>query len=275
MERQRLRWVTIAILATSAVAGSAAAQQADAPPLPEIIFRALARAEAQDESKADLRFESIVETEVRSLDSDGETTKRTTLRSRRYPLAGAVYEELIERDGQPLTASERREEAKKREAFNRKAKEAAASGNVIETNDERQVRFDSDLMSRYRASVVGEAEIGDDTCWVVAFEPREGRLPEESRMDRTMNKSAGRLYITQENSAIARIEFELQRPVSYLWGLIASLRRASGRLDFERVEPNVWLPKQYDISIDLRILFRTTRRHIVRTWHERTRIEPG
>ena len=283
MGRRRLRWATTAILSATALAAHAPtvaatvaeSQPADRPPLPEIIARAVARAEAQDEAKAELRFESIIETVVRSLDGDGEPTETNTMRSRRHPIAGAVYEEAIERNGQPLTANERRDETRKREAFRRKAEEAAASGEVVETNDERQVRFDGDLMTRYRATLVGEAVIGNDTCWVVAFEPREGRLPEDTRMDRALNKSTGRIYITQADAAVSRIEFELQRPVSYVWGLVASLRRASGRLDFERVEPDVWLPKRFDIRIDLRIFFRTTRRHIVRTWVERMHAEPS
>ncbi len=248
-------------------------QRDDTPPLNEIIGRALDRARAQDEAKAELRFQSIVETTVRLLDEDERVTETDTSRSRRYPIEGAVYEEVIRRNGRPLTDDERRDEAEKREKFRRKAAEAAADGETIETNDERQVRFDGDLMARYHASVVGDAVVNGDLCWVVEFEPRDGRLPEETRMDRALNNSAGRIYITQDEAAVSRIEFELQEPVSYVWGLIASLRKASGRLDFARAEPDVWLPTLFDIRVDLRILFRTTRRHIVRTWIERTRAQ--
>ena len=42
---------------------------------------------------------------------------------------------------------------------------------------------------------------------------------------------------------MTRIDFELLRPVRYLWGVIASLTEAAGRLEFERLEEGVWLPR--------------------------------
>ncbi len=281
MGRHLRRWTAVVILAASALQAQAparpvsvaAGQPITPPPLDEIIGRALARAKAQDEAAAELRFESIVETTVMFLDDDGEITEINTSRARRYAIEGSVYEELIERDGRTLTKDERRDEHEKREAFRRKAAEATGSGEVVETNDERQIRFDRDLMARYHASMVGEAVIRDELCWVIKFEPRAGRLSKNRRIDRALNNSSGRIYITQKEAAVSRIEFKLQRPVLYLWGLIAALRDASGRLDFERAEPNVWLPKMFDIRSDLRIFFRRTRRHVIRTWVERTHAE--
>ena len=48
-----------------------------------------------------------------------------------------------------------------------------------------------------------------------------------------------------------RVEFEMGEPVRYLWGFIATLKSATGRLEFERVEPDVWLPQSFDFAIDL------------------------
>jgi hypothetical protein len=126
------------------------------PPVAEIIRRAVTRAEAQDKGEAELRFES--------LNDQAEVTDTETTLHRRYALEGAVYEELIERDGEPLSEPDARSEAKRRADFRREAKEAAASGSVLETNDERQVRFDENLMARYEAAVVGEDTVRGERC---------------------------------------------------------------------------------------------------------------
>ena len=232
----------------------------------------MARAKAQDETKIELQFESRIVSRTDSLDGDGKATETNLEVYRRYPLEGLVYEELVETNGRPLTEDEARKERKKRDTFIREVREKAERGEEYETGDERTVRFDDELMSRYRASVIGTALVDGAPTWVVDFEPREGKLPEHSRMDKALNRSSGRLYIAQRDYGIARIEFQMRRPVKYMWGLLATLRRVDGQLNFERVEENVWLPKSFDLAIDLRIFIRRTRRHISREWAERKRL---
>jgi len=130
-------------------------RSSESVPLAEIIARAVARAARQDEAGSELLFESIVSTTVDSLNGDGEVTESATTVHRRYPLEGAVHEELIERNGQRLSEAEVREEEERREEFRRRAREAAASGETLETNDERQVRFNDELMARFEAKIVG------------------------------------------------------------------------------------------------------------------------
>lgn len=242
------------------------------PPVSEIMRRAVTRAAAQDEDEAELRFESLVETTVESLNDQADVTKTETTLHRRYALDGAVYEELIERDGEPLSEEDARDEAKRRADFRREVQEAEAGGKVLETNDERQVRFDEDLMARYEAEVVGEATVRGERCWVISFAPRDGELPQSTRIDRALNQSSGKLYVSQIDYGVMQIDFRLLRPVRYVWGLVASLSRANGQLEFERVEPDIWLPSSFTIRIDLRVFFVTQRRYIVRRWLERHRV---
>lgn len=243
------------------------------PPVGEIIRRAVARAASQDEDKAELRFESVVMTTVESLNDEAEVTSTETTVHRRYALEGAVYEELIERDGEPLSESDARNEAKRRADFRREAQAAETRGTVVETNDERQVRFDEDLMARYTAEVVGEETVRGERCWVIGFKPRDGKLPQRTRIDRALNRSSGELYVSQHDYGVTQIDFRLLRPVRYIWGLVGSLNRATGQLEFERVGPNTWLPTSFDVRVDLRVFFVTQRRHIVRRWVERRHVQ--
>ena len=242
------------------------------PPVSDIVRRAVARASAQDESEAELQFETLVATIIESLNDKGEVTETETTLHRRYALEGAVYEELIERDDEPLDESDARNEAKRRADFRREVQEAAAGGRVLETNDERQVRFDEDLMARYEAEVVGEETVRGERCWVISFIPRDGELPRNTRIDRALNQSSGELYVSQKDYGVMQIDFRLLRPVRYVWGLVASLSRATGQLEFERVEPDIWLPSTFDVRIDLRVFLVTQRRHIERRWVERRRV---
>lgn len=243
------------------------------PPVGEIVKRMLARAKRQDERGAELRYESRITAATRTLDEDGEVTKTETTVHRRYPVEGELFEELIERDGRPLDADERREQGERRDAFARGARERAREGGGrAETNDERQVRLGPELIERYQASVVGLETVRGEPCWVVAFAPRAGKLPERTRIDKALNRSSGTMYVARADHGLARVDFRMDEPVRYLWG-IATLRRAEGSLEFERVEPDVWLPKRYDFRMELRVLFRTRRQQVVREWVERRHLE--
>ena len=246
----------------------------DEPSAGAIIEHVVERASRQDESGVELEFESLIRTTVDSYDGDGSVTNTETTLHKRYALEGMLYEELVEQNGAPLNDDENREERENREKFVRDVRERARRGEELETNDERQVRLDRDLIERFRATVTGEEEVRGETAWVVSFEPRPGKLPEKTRIDKTLNRSTGTLYIAQRDHGVMRIEFELQRPIRYLWGLIATLRHAEGRLEFARVEPDVWLPQAYEMEIDLRVFFRGRRQLVAREWVERRRVGP-
>ena len=240
-----------------------------------IIERAIERAQLQDETGVELEFESLILTTVDSFNGDGKVTKTETTLHKRYALEGVLYEELVERNGQPLTDEEIRDVHKEREKFAREVRERARRGEEIETNDERDVRFDRDLFDRFQASVTGVEDIRGESAWVLFFEPRPGKLPEHTRMDKALNRSSGRLYIAQRDYGVMRIEFEMQEPMRYLWGLIATLKSAMGRLDFARVESDIWLPHTFDLEIDLRIFFRNRHQQVMREWVDRQHVGPA
>ena len=248
-------------------AETAAADRSSALTADDILQRVFERAATQDESGVELTYEYIVASTVESLNGDGEVTDVEMARYHRYPLEGFLYEELIERDGESLDDDDAREEQKKREDFIREARAHAERGEEYEP-DEMMVRFDRELMDRYHTTLDGTEMIRSYACWILRFEPREGRLPDNRRIDKALNRSTGRLWIAQDDYGVVRIAFEMREPFRYLWGLVASLRHAAGQLDFERVDGNVWTPATVDLQLDLRIFFKGIRRHIRQDWEE-------
>lgn len=233
----------------------------------EIVNLAVERAEMQYQSGLKLSFESVVESRIETLDGNGEVTRVETERYRRYPLEGHLYREVIARDGRPLDADAVRDETKKKAKFIREARLHAARGERYEP-DAASIRFDRQLMERYQATLVGTEEIQGHGCWVIRFEPRAGRLPDVRSMDKALNRSTGFLWITRNGQHVARISFELQRPVHYLWGVLATLRSVEGQLDYEAFQPDIWMPKRLDLQLDLRVLFslKAIRRRIRSDW---------
>jgi len=232
------------------------------PSAPAILERAFERAIAQDAEGLELGFEYVLDSTVESLNGDGVATDTETARYRRYALEGLLYEELIAQDGQPLDGEEARDEVERRAEFVEEARKHAERGEPYEPN-EMAVRFDRELMGRYDTMLIGTGAVGDHICWVLGFEPREGKLPDNRSIDKALNRSTGRLWIAQDDYGVARISFEMQEPFRYLWGLAATLRHAAGQLDFERIDHNLWIPARFDLELDLRVFFKGIRRRIM------------
>ena len=246
------------------------------PSAERILELALQRAKSNDDGGAELALESLVESTVETLSGDGAVVEVESVRRRRYPLAGEMYEELVARDGEELDEREARKEAKRRAAFVREARKRSARGEEFEPKD-RRMRFDRKLMGRYRPVLTGTEEVRGYRCWVVAFAPRSGRLPSNGAMDRALNQSTGKLWILQSNYELARIVFEMQTPVRYFWGLFATLKQVDGRIDFDAVGSGIWLPSRFQLELDLSLLagVKSVRRRIGIRWMDYQPVEVG
>mgnify|MGYP001381736238 CR=1 FL=1 len=227
-----------------------------------ILDRAIERIETQDESGLELNFESIVLYTVEKLNGDGEITDTETTKYRRYPLEGLLYEELIERNGLPLNEDDVRKAEKDKREFIKEVQKHAERGEDYEPDEYSSVQFNREMMSRYNIELVDTDTLREDLCWVLQFVPREGKLPDNKRMDKALNRSTGKIWVTQNDYGVARVSFKMQKPFRYLWGIVATLRRAEGQLDFIRVSPKTWYPSNVDINLDLNVFFRGIRRHI-------------
>lgn len=267
---------TVRMIALSTlVFGSAAAQikeNASAKMLPtaqEIIDRAVARAEAQYQSLADAAFESRVIYSVQYLDENRSITKTELTRHRQYPIHGALFEELVEKNGRPVDSKELRSEEKKRQDFIREVKKRTARGDHPQPESQPGIRFNREFVDRYHLIMVGTEIIRGHTCWVIAFEPKPGKLPVRNRMDRALNQSTGKFWVSQDDYGLARIEFALRKPFEYWGGFLAVIRNTDGRMDYTRVDSNVWLPSDFELKLDLQIMMvKDIRRLITKKWSD-------
>ncbi len=227
-----------------------------------VLDHAIGRGEMQDESGLELDFESIVLYTVEKLNGDGEITDTETTKYRRYPLEGLLYEELIERNGLPLNEDDVRKAEKDKREFIKEVQKHAGRGEDYEPAEYSSVQFNRETMSRYNIELVGTETVREEQCWVLQFVPREGKLPDNKRMDKALNRSTGKMWVTQNDYGVARVSFEMQKPIRSFLGIAATLRQADVQIDFVRMSPKVWYPSNVDIDLDLTVFFRGMRRHI-------------
>lgn len=258
------------------MAVAAAAQQKIVPEslsAQEIVDRAVARAEAQHNSQADVRFESHVVMSIQSLDAAGKVTETDLTQYRQYPLSGALFEEVIARNGRRLNARERKDEEGNKKKFIREVAKRKQRGLHPQPLKRPGIRFGDQLMRRYRYRTLRTENIDRHRCWVIAFEPKEGALPVDEMMDHALNQSTGTLWVAQDDYGVARLDFVMRKPFKYWAGLLAVIRDTEGRLDFQQVEPDLWMPVNFDLKLDLNVMMvKNIRRHIIKKWTDYTRL---
>lgn len=238
------------------------------PTAQQVLELALQRIDRNDASSVELAFKCVVDTTVESLNAQHEAVSVSKLRLLRYPLAGVMFDEVVERDGQPLAAKDAVKERKRKQRFLQSAAQRSSRGGERPGRDKRGVRFDRRMMERYEVSLQATEAVRGQVCWVLAYEPRSGPLPRSEPMDEALNRSTGRLWIAQLDHALVRATFRLQSPVRYLWGILATLRAADGGVEFGRVAPGVWLPSRFRIDLDLKLLggVKSVRRRVRSEW---------
>jgi hypothetical protein len=262
------------------IAAGASFSQADGPvstnePLSaqEIVERAVERAENQHNSMIEANFSSEAVTKNHSLDGDGTITETETFRYLQYPLSGAVFEELVEKNGRPLDEKEKQEEEKRKQEFIREVEKSRTRGDYVQPSKEEAIRFNREFTDRYIYKLERTETVREHSCWVVSFEPKQGKLPTRNRMDRALNKTTGLMWISRDDYGLVRVEFALREPFKYWGGILAVVRNTDGTVDYTRVEPNVWLPLHFDLKLDIKVmLLKNIRRLIIKDWFNYKRV---
>jgi hypothetical protein len=237
------------------------------PSAQAIVDRAVARAEAQHALLVDAQFESQVYMSIQSLEAGGQVTETELTSYHQYQLHGALFEELIAQDGRALSARERNAEEKNKTKFIRDVEKRKKQGLHPQPEKRPGIRFGDQLMLRYRFKMLRTEEVGRHRCWVIAFEPKDGELPVQEMMDHALNQSTGSLWVAQDDYGLVRFDFVMSKPFKYWAGLLAVIRNTEGRLDFQRLEPNIWVPSNFELKLDLNVmLVKNIRRLITKKW---------
>ncbi len=279
-KRHALFTCTLTIV-ISLISGSGASGAEDPVPVQEelsaqaIVDLAVDRTEAQYLSMVEADFGSEAVTKTQSLDGDNNVTDTETSRYRQYPVNGAVFEELIEVNGRPLNEQEIQKEEKKKQEFIQEVEKRRTRGDYIQPVKEERIRFNRAFTERYLYKMDKTEMIRGHLCWVISFKPAEGKLPEKNRMDRALNQMTGTLWVSQDDYGLVRVEFALRKPFKYWGGFLAVIRKTDGWVEYTRVEPNVWLPRHFNLQLDLKVMMvKSIRRVIIKEWSNYSRVIP-
>jgi hypothetical protein len=262
--RVAARLALLTLLAVWLLGADEPAADQDYPPANELIAKAVEWAKWHEEQNFHRQWTFDHLNTARHLNDAGGIKSTETRLYKVYPLGGDQFYELVRRNAETLGPAEQRKEARRKREFLDQAQQKAA-GNRDDSDDDSDLRFSNELVSRYSAEVVGTEPIGGRVAYVLRFEPRTGPLAVRHRYDHVLNKSRGRLWIDSKEFVVLKVEFELLEPVRLWAGLLGSVSRVRGQFTVGELGGGAWHYKTLDLYLKGRVF--------LKQFHENRRLE--
>jgi len=255
-------------------APSSASPSTSLPRAEEILKRAIERAKWVEEQKFDAKYTYTQRTTIDELDSKENVKRRVERLLQVFPIDGKPYARLIQKDGKPLAEKDAKLEQERERKFREGLAERKRKGDSMKKEEE-DIEINDELIRRYRFVLTGRERVNGRPAYVLSFEPRSKDLPVKRRIDRLLNKVAGRLWIDEQDYEVSRADAHLAENVSAWGGLLASVRKFLLRLEQSKVDETAWMLTFADGYLDGRILIRSLHMKFNQKNSGFSRIAPG
>ena len=106
------------------------------------------------------------------------------------------------------------------------------------------------LVSRFQFTLAGREMLNGRPSLVVDFKPANDHLTVNSFADNFINQAAGRVWIDEEDYAIAQAQLHLTRPVNVLGGIVGVVRKFTYDFTRTRTTEGFWFARNMDWHLE-------------------------
>ena len=221
----------------------------------ELIQKVAANDMENDKKQRDYTY---IERDVQhNLDGKGQTKSTETKTYEVLEIYGEQMQRLIEKDDKAISEKESaKEEEKIQKVIDKRKNESEKDRQKREAKEEKEReegrQFEREIVDAYNFTLVGTELVGGREAWVISAEPRPEFVP-HMKYANYLSKFRGRVWIDKADVQLAKMDVECLDTVS--WGLfLARFHRGSHfMIEQTRVNDEVWLPRQVDFKIGVRL----------------------
>ncbi|MBI3049402.1 MAG: hypothetical protein HYY76_13940 [Acidobacteria bacterium] len=173
------------------------------------------------------------------------------------PVRQLVYRRLVERNGEPVPASElARQDREYRERVDEMLRERGARGpdeeRLAEEESERarqrRQRAIDDVVDALEFTLTGRTVYNGVPAIVITFKPRPGARP-TTRQGRTAQKFAGTVWVDEKAAEVMHLEATSIDDISYGLGIVARLGEGTtATVTRAPVGDGLWMPTKLTLS---------------------------
>jgi hypothetical protein len=106
------------------------------------------------------------------------------------------------------------------------------------------------LVSRFQFTLVGRELLNGRPSLVVDFKPLNDHLPVNQFADNFINKAAGRVWIDEQDYAVAQAQLHLTQPVNVLGGIVGAVQKFTYEFTRVRTPEGYWFARNMDWHVE-------------------------
>jgi hypothetical protein len=106
------------------------------------------------------------------------------------------------------------------------------------------------LVSRFQFKLIGREVVNGRSSFIVDFKPKSDALPVNSLADKFINRAAGRVWIDEEDSAIAQARLHLTQQVNVFGGLAGAVWKFNYSFTRLRTPEGFWFARNTDWHLE-------------------------
>ncbi len=195
------------------------------------------------------------------LDKHDKVKKRKTRRYEVFFVKGLPIRRLVEENGRPLSPDKQARE----DRSSREKTKSISQGLVAREQAGTRI---SQILERYDFQAVARESLPGGDAIVLDFAPLPGKRKLDS--DNVLRAITGRIWVDEQDQAVARAEFHNTTSIKFVLGLGASVKSLEVRLEFQPMEDGIWLPLRVSATAAGRFLvfkgFRTRETTTYSNW---------
>lgn len=165
---------------------------------------------------------------------------------------GHEYSRLVEKNDQPLSASDQKKEDEKQEKFLAKlrdqSEEERAKNEAKRKKDREEGRlFLRDMVNAYDFTLLGDDTVNGAETWMIEATPRKDFHPTQPHAD-VLSKIKGKIWIEKKEYNWVKVDAESTDTIT--WGLFLMRIHKGSRFSFQQVRLNdeVWLMQRFYLN---------------------------
>lgn len=260
-----MRVLAVALVAALAVPVLAVPAFAQERPLPDsAAFLAEVRKRLESDDVRQSEYVYVQTQREQKLDGSGRATKETVDVVESYPaLPGEFrWHRQIVKDGKAVSAADLAKQDRERQAkvlaYARKherdpEKMRAAEARKLAEQQRETERAVDDAVLVYELKMLGREQVAGHDTIAISFTPRKNAKP-RTREGKVMKHFAGKVWVSESEYEVVRLEAEAIDTASFGLGLLARVHKGS-KLAFERrkVNGDAWLPARASYTASARL----------------------
>ena len=120
-------------------------------------------------------------------------------------------------------------------------------GKAFDRND---FLLNPNLLDRFQFTLAGREIINGRPALMVDFQPKSGVLPEQSIKDRFINRTAGRVWVDEQDYALVKVDLHLTQRVNVFGGLVGAVWKCTYSFDRVRTDDGFWFVRHVDWHLE-------------------------